>query len=274
MRGWTGTGIVVENPRLVFPAHAGMDRRPSKAPASWSSFPRACGDGPQPGRSGSCEAFSPRMRGWTEDDLVAYLRDRVFPAHAGMDHSSASAKAFIKRFPRACGDGPFGPRYREPFDRFPRACGDGPNPLPQDTQAFRFSPRMRGWTGQHVKKVLAYVVFPAHAGMDRTPGTTVIGCSSFPRACGDGPPIVPPPTDPTPFSPRMRGWTSRRRRAPGLSGCFPRACGDGPMTETPAIALAKFSPRMRGWTGGLMSALKKFRVFPAHAGMDLALSDT
>ena len=90
----------------------------------------------------------------------------------------------------------------------------------------------------------------------------------LPRACGDGPSVLPLWRPARGGFPRMRGWTlppaerrpgdhgfpahagmdpsgtPRRRRR----GRLPHACGDGPSTSsfnrTPMMA----SPRMRGWT--------------------------
>ena len=90
------------------------------------------------------------------------------------------------------------------------------------------------------------------------------------------------------FSPRVRGWTGRRRGAHRRPGSFPRACGDGPSKVKALAEKNRFSPRVRGWTVNrkLIEFKDAFsprvrgwtadgpkpslcpKVFPARAGMD------
>ena len=145
-----------------------MDRCSAATTPGASRFPRACGDGPFPDHNHEeLWAFSPRMRGWTDQSSRAARRLCVFPAHAGMDRN-----------------------IHTPTDTescFPRACGDGPEVKAVVNLMDVFSPRMRGWTALLRLEMTLASVFPAHAGMDRIPHAPAIVNSSFPRACGDGP---------------------------------------------------------------------------------------
>ena len=132
----------------MFPAHAGMDRAKMPFAVQRGRVPRARGDGPASGR-------------WVQ------TLDGVFPAHAGMDHNSASPRGSAARVPRARGDGP---------------------PTKDGLQGgVRCSPRTRGWTQLSRIAPNRRIVFPAHAGMDRSPTPTRLRRRSVPRARGDGP---------------------------------------------------------------------------------------
>ena len=190
-RGWTGgRGRGCQGLRWFSPRTRGWTARQGQPPEAGRGFPRARGDGP-PTRAvlGAMMKFSPRTRGWTVGAHDLRVPSTVFPAHAGMDRTSSSASRRPAAFsPRTRGwtvrerrgrvvVAPFSPRTRGWTDslellysrcqRFPRARGDGPGPRP--------------------RRVLAHVVFPAHAGMDRLRARP----QRFRRA----------------FSPRTRGWT-------------------------------------------------------------------
>ena len=206
MRGWTVLGGVVLRPDRVFPAHAGMDRCAACPRSPTCSVPRACGDGPQ------CDEFvadliecSPRMRGWTEQDEDRGGDQAVFPAHAGMDRAAARAAGR-----RRC---------------VPRACGDGPRLIELAFCVLACSPRMRGWTGICDRRQHVPLVFPAHAGMDRSWASSQRSSSGVPRACGDGPATEPGSGGASECSPRMRGWTESCQRRESTPTVFPAHAG-------------------------------------------------
>ena len=65
-RGWTAVRAGLNDQRVLFPAHAGMDRVILPAERS-------------------CRTCSPHTRGWTEDSESSKTPSLLFPAHAGMD---------------------------------------------------------------------------------------------------------------------------------------------------------------------------------------------
>ena len=85
-RGWTDRRARRGSVAVVFPAQAGMDRRPARAPRTGSRVPRAGRDGPS--CVCGCQPFascSPRRRGWTGQGVRGRHAPRVFPAQAGMN---------------------------------------------------------------------------------------------------------------------------------------------------------------------------------------------
>ena len=167
-RGWTRPPSSAAPPRPGFPAHAGMDPDQLRVYQVEYGLPRTRGDGPQgagdrprftgasphtrgwtrEGRLGQVvpAGASPHTRGWTRDDRLRLRRDRGFPAHAGMDPSSAPVAPVPRGLPRTRGDGPC------------VSCAVG--------TACGASPHTRGWT--LVLQALHPLAdgFPAHAGMD------------------------------------------------------------------------------------------------------------
>ena len=110
---------------------------------------------------------------------------------------------------------------------------------------------------------------------------------SFPRVCGDVPPVtVGSPWCPM-FSPRMRGCSgvTEQHKAvldvfPAYAGMFlcpalplhqphrfPRVCGDVPGVQNLVLDPTEFSPRMRGCSEKGVVAVAAPPVFPAYAGM-------
>ena len=146
-RGWTQVLGPERPPRAGFPAHAGMD--PSSVSLIFASrwFPRPRGDGPPPTLSDTRRTtVSPPTRGWTPDYDMGGRSGNGFPAHAGMDPTSAPTM------------------LREAW--FPRPRGDGPVSWLEDGFRSSVSPPTRGWTlleGMHADHRIG---FPAHAGMD------------------------------------------------------------------------------------------------------------
>ena len=126
-RGWTASGDRTVRRRSVSPAHAGMDLGHGQPMPPPTSFPRTRGDGPAPRSECSTgTSFPPHTRGWTVDHIDGDPRNRVSPAHAGMDPGR-----------------PSGVRV-EPC--FPRTRGDGPVVSIPSTVSSTFPPHTRGWT--------------------------------------------------------------------------------------------------------------------------------
>ena len=112
------------------------------------------------------------------------------------------------------------------------------------------------------------MVFPAHAGMDRS--------------------IGPPRPRPLACSPHTRGWTAQADQETKLAEVFPahagmdrsaargpkfvervpRTRGDGPLLPARTPPIHQCSPHTRGWTVVHRHRDRCQPVFPAHAGMD------
>ena len=168
-----------------------MDLPQRRLHAAAIGFPRTRGDGPQVlVVQNAMRAFPPHTRGWTQGAGTDAHRQRVSPAHAGMDplHS-------VRLRPRKC---------------FPRTRGDGPVSSSVMATGSRFPPHTRGWTGVRFARVRPGRVSPAHAGMDllRSGARALNNC--FPRTRGDGPNSRFRATATSSFPPHTRGWTVRR----------------------------------------------------------------
>ena len=113
-------------------------------------FPRIRGDVPlmlvKPLIS---KSFSPHTRGCSENGYDTLLQGHVFPAYAGMFRTDLL--------------GWFGPA------RFPRIRGDVPFQLGTSAAATEFSPHTRGCSSASGLDFASQVVFPAYAGMFRSP---------------------------------------------------------------------------------------------------------
>ncbi len=267
-RGWPGQAGDAGFTPGVFPAHAGMARRPPARPPSASGFPRPRGDGP--GRvtaASSNSAFSPPTRGWPAGGIRQGGHGAVFPAHAGMAREDL-------------------PRAATP-PGFPRPRGDGPLIWPTATYPDAFSPPTRGWPASTLRQALNPLVFPAHAGMARFSSLGDAQSGSFPRPRGDGPIYLRLTYTGTAFSPPTRGWPAPPFRV-GLCGVvfpahagmarsrnhfhhagdgFPRPRGDGPARLSRLETARLFSPPTRGWPVRHRQRRHHRQVFPAHAGM-------
>ena len=289
-RGWTRPPPQRPPPERGFPAHAGMDRKPTAIPTTRSGLPRTRGDGPHivlvhlhP--SGA----SPHTRGWTRRIMTKLKTTLGFPAHAGMDPSLAPRPARPRWLPRTRGDGPFhlmlldkdteaSPHTRgwtripedcyRAADGLPRTRGDGPRAEPA-------APRP-AWG------------FPAHAGMDPSRWRTRCGSARLPRTRGDGPSWNVPRPNISTASPHTRGWTrpahrphAARRGFPAHAGMdpwpfgrpimtarLPRTRGDGPYVMMIEAKRVVASPHTRGWTRIGLKVESLTAGFPAHAGMD------
>ena len=209
LRGWTLLPGALVRMQDVSPALAGMDPYGPAESTHSSSFPRACGDGPD---VCSIEVrrvqFPPRLRGWTLRFGSLSHHWPVSPALAGMDPSR-----WLRDFLLEC---------------FPRACGDGPASAVERSGGRLFPPRLRGWTPEGRAARRRDLVSPALAGMDPMTEKAESWSKRFPRACGDGPVSCVPAGAYHVFPPRLRGWTLRRRRrdpagvvSPALAGMDP-----------------------------------------------------
>ena len=231
-------------------------------------FPRVCGDVPCTHRVRLLSRqFSPRMRGCSVFGFTVPLGALVFPAYAGMFHHPHPHPQNPPSFPRVCGDVPF----LRIISRMQRA----------------FSPRMRGCSAGFLDICDSPAVFPAYAGMFRRTPAIVIPDSSFPRVCGDVPPIFWISAILQLFSPRMRGCSPINPHAltgvvvfPAYAGMFrlslspkkqfssfPRVCGDVPFDWQIRANRGLFSPRMRGCSVQIEDHHIHIDVFPAYAGM-------
>ena len=167
-RGWTQHGLLQPAQDGGFPAHAGMDLEAMITAEYGIRLPRTRGDGPWSiaPRGGSAMA-SPHTRGWTRALDPFVVADDGFPAHAGMDRWQMKS-------------------FDEPA-RLPRTRGDGPNVIGGLGDGDLASPHTRGWTDSEVSQSISATGFPAHAGMDPTPGHGKPDASWLPRTRGDGP---------------------------------------------------------------------------------------
>ena len=119
----------------------------------------------------------------------------------------------------------------------------------------------------------------------------ISGSRGFPRVRGDVPMLTSSSQHFIPFSPRARGcsrisaFTQLRQGVfPACAGmfraghvgvgaatCFPRVRGDVPSAGFPGPRWLPFSPRARGCSGLRYRGAPKLTVFPACAGMFLAM---
>ena len=187
-RGWTASDFRLAPPDSGFPAHAGMD--PSTTPTGTAPrrLPRTRGDGPRiRRRRARADMASPHTRGWTPTPRRTAAVGGGFPAHAGMDRSSAAADWGWRRLPRTRGDGPMA----ESGCRVMATA----------------SPHTRGWTAGRRETAAQRGGFPAHAGMDLNSNSEPTPQSGLPRTRGDGPESGPEGEAEAAASPHTRGWT-------------------------------------------------------------------
>ncbi len=227
VRGWSRDVPPLRAGRDVVPARAGVVPRRRRGRWCRSCGPRACGGGPD--RSGYtyfATAWSPRVRGWSRSLGRRDLVQVVVPARAGVvpppSPSSTSS---------SCG---------------PRACGGGPNAVVAAGTGPQWSPRVRGWSQRGRRCRHRPSVVPARAGVvpSRTCSRPTRTCG--PRACGGGPATGSSRTPSASWSPRVRGWSRRRRTRRPTPPVVP-ACGGGPLTAVLTPLPPPWSPRLRGW---------------------------
>ena len=154
------------------------------------------------------------------------------------------------------------------------------------------SPHTRGWTASGAFNESTETGFPAHAGMDPLSDGSVLSYDRLPRTRGDGPAPDAAVDGLQVASPHTRGWTRDGFRAAAPAAGFPahagmdlsptapvparrglpRTRGDGPHAVRATRSTWKASPHTRGWTRGSRRRRRSAPGFPAHAGMDPALS--
>ena len=135
------------------------------------------------------------------------------------------------------------------------------------------------------------VVFPAGAGVIPLWKALTLQLSRFPRRCGGDPWGNRYYSNLWAFSPQVRGWSTKPiiffiifPVFPAGAGviltclssgcapnCFPRRCGGDPKCLTWKRPCGKFSPQVRGWSHPASTNRHEFQVFPAGAGVILAL---
>ncbi len=166
-RGWTLDDLRPESLGPASPAHAGMDRWTLTGHPISRRFPRTRGDGPHRAAVlASSAMLPPHTRGWTSWRRADHRGQSASPAHAGMDPTPRSTRAWWRRFPRTRGDGPQDPGGK-----------GGGTMLP---------PHTRGWTVAPISPMCSLVASPAHAGMDLPSSSQTGRASCFPRTRGDG----------------------------------------------------------------------------------------
>ena len=111
-------------------------------------------------------------------------------------------------FPACAGMFPPASCYRGHDLRFPRVRGDVPWITRQNWIDLEFSPRARGCSPLIEWHVFSTCVFPACAGMFRTPRHLLSSSQSFPRVRGDVPHHSLLYAQQKSFSPRARGCSS------------------------------------------------------------------
>ena len=137
-------------------------------------------------------------------------------------------------------------------------------------------------------------VFPAHAGVI----PHVLGLEVFhfriSRTCGGDPEENNQFLESGEYFPHMRGWSCSREEQmfrgwvfPAHAGVIPRhchlehdyqsisrTCGGDPILAYPLPVKSKYFPHMRGWSSWSNAWKLGFTVFPAHAGVILAVYPT
>ena len=131
----------------------------------------------------------------------------------------------------------------------PRTRGDGPMTAPSRLGTALGVPRTRG-DGPVIQEEpwFSDLVFPAHAGMDRSERRHWRVVERVPRTRGDGPSPPPPYKGKAACSPHTRGWTGGITFGESWDLSVPRTRGDGPEA--------------------LHDGQGSEGVFPTHAGMD------
>ena len=175
-------------PAAVFPTPVGMDRMIFRIIGGAVSFPHTRGDGPASSPV-LCDAsmFSPHPWGWTATNWPPAEGKGVFPTPVGMDRTSNSRQARLRRFPHT--------------------RGDGPSDMACSISSFTFSPHPWGWTVSARLVVRLAYVFPTPVGMDRPKNRRTIETACFPHTRGDGPVNALDGDLWQAFSPHPWGWT-------------------------------------------------------------------
>ena len=212
---------------------------------------------------------SPRTRGSSPGQRGCSGSSTVVPAHAGVIRG--------------------GCRVRPGLHRRPRARGGHPRIRSLTSEGVSSSPRTRGSSLELGRVDAAVVVVPAHAGVIRGHRRPGVRRRRRPRARGGHPQLRTLPKGPTGSSPRTRGSSAPRPRAPpvqrvvpahagvipggattGRAGtCRPRARGGHADVLVVAGLQDLSSPRTRGSSPFRRGVPARWVVVPAHAGVIL-----
>ena len=131
-------------------------------------------------------------------------------------------------------------------ESFPRIRGDVPNHKERLPGSPQFSPHTRGCSGLTLSTISSNRVFPAYAGMFRSPCWPCAYLRSFPRIRGDVPLMLVLETVDEVFSPHTRGCSGFLLRLHIVYNRFPRIRGDVPQNWNFYPSTRAFSPHTRG----------------------------
>ena len=150
----------------LIPAHAGKTPGGAVSDGPDGAHPRACGENfVMTFHRLPTRGSSPRMRGKQLRLRARHLQGRLIPAHAGKTSPVASASAFSRAHPRACGEN------AEVLETALIIAGS--------------SPRMRGKRSRRPRSLPAGGLIPAHAGKTRSITGSPVRTAAHPRACGE-----------------------------------------------------------------------------------------
>ena len=222
---------------------------PHATTAASRRFPRIRGDVPYVVHAQPCgNRFSPHTRGCSAENIAKGGRDIGFPRIRG-DVPSAfgtiaenmkfsphtrgcscrrcSQARFRTVFPAYAGMFPLTILPRDNKNGFPRIRGDVPLPITALATHFQFSPHTRGCSLTIIFIDFNTIVFPAYAGMFRTPCPNHAAKGCFPRIRGDVPEGESAGWAAIRFSPHTRGcslpggaWFLNRNVFPAYAGMF------------------------------------------------------
>ena len=146
MRGWSSISKIYTLMTKICPAYAGMILTDMKVLCLWRDLSRVCGDDPILKVWTTTKVqFVPRMRGWSQINLINSNRWIICPAYAGMIPIGINIKLFSLYLSRV--------------------CGDDPTWTKQETKNISFVPRMRGWSWRFSRVNGIPFICPAYAGM-------------------------------------------------------------------------------------------------------------
>ena len=169
--------------------------------------------------------------------------------------------------------------------------GDRPRVFPRGIELQSFTPHARGSTPKLAELPDGTDVYPACAGIDLLHPSNCFPCECLPRMRGDRPFLGRQRDTIWKFTPHARGSTVfvasvvvRVSVYPACAGIdltlrfqraafrsLPRMRGDRPALATSLMSTARFTPHARGSTMVRLGKRKCGTVYPACAGIDLAL---
>ncbi len=165
-----------------------------------------------------------------------------------------------------------GPRARSAG--VPRRCGGVPAGFKQTEIAKRCSPQVRGCSLILVHFVKFPTVFPAGAGVFPLCSLILLTSSCVPRRCGGVPEGFYSFKFSGRCSPQVRGCSDPRPLDPKPLKGVPRRCGGVPEILAQEREDFVCSPQVRGCSPQRPPGTVIVRVFPAGAGVFLALANT